>query len=326
MAHKFAKDEPKGFNNSIQKVAAVGAGGQIGRPIAEQLLKTGKHAVTALTRAGSNSPLPPGVKVASVDYDNESSLVDALKGQEFLVITLSLSAKPGTHSTLVRAAAKAGVQYVMPNAYSINFTTSEDLRRDIPVSNTVLANISEIQQLGMTSITLMNGFWYEYSLIAGPNTFGFDLDNRVVTFYDDGLKPINASTWLQCGRAVAALLSLKVLPEDADDKSMTISHYHNNTLLISSFKVSQRDMLDSIQRVTNTTDKDWKIYNEPSSERYKAGVKEMEQGKPEGFYKSMYARVFYPSADADFESHGDRLGLPVEDLDESTRFALSLKN
>ncbi|KAF9871975.1 hypothetical protein CkaCkLH20_10607 [Colletotrichum karsti] len=325
MAFRFARDAPDGFNNSIKNVAIVGAGGQIGRAIAEQLLKTGKHTVTAITRNGSETNLPDGLNKVTVSYSDESSLISALKDQEFLVITLSLSAPPGTHSALVRAAAKAGVKYVMPNAYSINFTTSGALRRDIPVGNTVLANIAEIQQSGLTSITLMNGFWYEYSLIAGTATFGFDLDNHIATFYDDGKKAINTSTWAQCGRAVASLLGLKVLPEDEDDESTTISDFHNKTMFVSSFKISQRDMLDSIQRVTNTTDNDWRIYNEPTDERYKAGMREMDQGKREGFYKSMYARVFYPSGDADFESDGDRLGLPTEDLDESTRYALSLQ-
>ncbi|KAH0431436.1 hypothetical protein CcaCcLH18_07052 [Colletotrichum camelliae] len=323
---KYARDAPEGFRNSIENVAVVGAGGQIGRAIAVQLLKTGRHRVTAITRSGSSNSLPEGLEKAFVDYNNEESLIDALKGQDFLVITLSLSAAPGTHSALVRAAAKAGVRYVMPNAYSINFTTSENLRRDIPVGNTVLANIAEIQQAGMTSITLMNGFWYEYSLIAGPATFGFDLDNRIITFYDDGKKAINTSTWVQCGRAVASLLSLKVLPENEDDKSTTISEFHNKTLFVSSFKISQKEMFDSVKRVTSTTDDDWRIYFEPTEARYKAGMEDMERGKPEGFYRSMYARVFFPSGDADFESDGDRLGLPVEDLDESTRYALSLRN
>ncbi|WQF83878.1 Putative NAD(P)-binding domain, NAD(P)-binding domain superfamily [Colletotrichum destructivum] len=321
MAEGFAKDAPQGFRNYVKNVAIVGAGGNIGRALAEQLLKTGKHTVTAITRTDSTSSPPHGVKIASVNYQNHDSLVAALKGQDFLIITLSLSAAPGTHTSLVRAAAEAGVPYVMPNAYSIN-VHSEGIQRDVPIAKVVLENIAEVQKAGLKSVTLINGFWYEYSLVAGPSTFGFDLKSRTVTLYDDGRKAIDISTWAQCGRAVASLLSQKILPEDDNDRSTTISQFDNKTVFVSSFRVSQRDILDSVMRVTGTADSDWKLEHENSEKRYKDGVDELNQGKQDGFLKMLYARVFQPSGDADFESDNDLLGLPVEDLDEATRKAL----
>ncbi|TDZ39169.1 hypothetical protein CTRI78_v010640 [Colletotrichum trifolii] len=188
-------------------------------------------------------------------------------------------------------------------------------------------NIAEVRQSGLTSVAMMNGFWYEYSLVSGAETFGFDLDGRAVTMYDDGgNKAVNVSTWAHCARAVAALLSLKIVPEDEQDSSTTLSAFFNKTMLVSSFSVSQRDILSSVQRVTGTTDADWSIRYQPSGERHKEGVAELEQGIGQGFFKMLYARIFYPSGDADFDQ-GDnqKLGLPVEDLDESTRSALGLK-
>lgn len=213
----------------------------------------------------------------------------------------------------------------MPNAYSINIATSESLRKDIPVSNAVLANIAEVEQFGMTSVALMCGFWYEYSIAAGPKTFGFDLNNQAATIFDDGRQPINTSTWAQCGRAVASLLSRKILPDDENDESATISDFHNKILYVSSFKISQMDMFDSMKRVTGTTDRDWKISHVETGARYREAMEELKQGKPDGFYKSMYARVFFPSGDADFEPNSDALGLLVEDLDESTASGIALR-
>lgn len=259
-----------------------------------------------------------------IDYDNEDSIVSALRGQEFLIITLSLSAPPGTHSKLLQAAAKAGVPYVMPNAHSINFNGPESLRQDIPVGRSVLENIAEVEQRGMISITLMSGFWYEYSLAAGVPTFGFDLENRKVTLYDDGKTAVNVSTWPQCGRAVAALLSLKMLPEDENDKSVTVSQFHNKTLYVRSFKASQRDILESVEKATGATDRDWQITYQDTEVRYKEGMEELKNGNQLGFLKAMYARVFYPSGDADFEPHNKLLGLPEEDFDEVTREAVKV--
>lgn len=93
------------------------AGGTVGKYIAQELVKTGKHIVTALTRSGSTNKLPDGAIPVTVDYDNEASLVEAMKGHQILIITLAVSAPPGTQSKLIKAASKAGVPYVMPNAW-----------------------------------------------------------------------------------------------------------------------------------------------------------------------------------------------------------------
>lgn len=73
--------------------------------------------MTGITRADSDNPLPEGVIPAKVDYSDESTIVEALKGQQFFIITMNVRADPGVHKKLVDAAAKAGVPYVMPNAY-----------------------------------------------------------------------------------------------------------------------------------------------------------------------------------------------------------------
>lgn len=81
--------------------------------------------MTALTRANSDNPLPQGVIPAIVDYEDESSIVEALKGQHFFIITMHARADPGVHKMLVDAAAKAGVPYVMPNAYGSDPSNSK---------------------------------------------------------------------------------------------------------------------------------------------------------------------------------------------------------
>jgi len=49
---------------------------------------------------------------------------------------------------------------------------------------------------------------------------------------------------------------LKELPDDESDTSLTLSRWMNKPLYISSFLISQRDMLDSVNRVMGTTEKD----------------------------------------------------------------------
>lgn len=167
------------------------------------------------------------------------------------------------------------------------------------------------------------GFWYEFSLGGTADRYGFDFKERSVTFFDDGTAKINTSTWAQCGRAVAAFLSLKWLPDDELDNTSTISNWDNDVFYISSFLVSQLDMFESVKRVTGTTDSDWIISHESSAERYKEGVEAMKKGDLKGFVRFMYTRMFFPSGGGDYESgkglQNAILGLPKEDLDEATK-------
>lgn len=171
----------------------------------------------------------------------------------------------------------------------------------------------------------MCGFWYEHSL-SFRFAYGFDAEKKEATLYDDGNTKINTSTWPQCGLAVAKLLSLPILPENAMDKKLTLDQTRNKPTYISSFLISQKDMLASLLRVTGTKEADWKIEYEGSKKRFEDGEKELAAGNRLGFGKLMYARVFFPVDCGEFEDKllNEALGLPKEDLDEYTRKAMDL--
>ncbi|KAL9051806.1 MAG: hypothetical protein Q9162_005800 [Coniocarpon cinnabarinum] len=326
MALEYAKNQRSGFTNRIERVAIIGAGGQVGKHIAEAIMKTGKHTVTAITRTGSQSTLPPGIKVTHVDYDNEQSLVDGLKGQQFLFISLAVTAPHDTQDKLIKAAAKAGVPWIMPNGYGSDPLNEKYINENF-TGGVLRAGIKAVEDTGTASWIIMAcQHWYEYSLTVGAWAYGFDFANKQVTFYDDGKTPITTSTWLQCGRAAASLVSLPILPENETDKSLTLSRWRNKPLYIASFKLTQRDMLDSVERVTGTKDGEWKIDHEPVHDRFERGKKALAGGDRTGFGTTMYARCFFPQGDTNVQDKLDneRLGLPKEDLDEATERAVEL--
>lgn len=278
-----------------------------------------------MTRPDSQNKLPKGAKLAHIDYDDESTLIAALQGQQFFIITLSVTAPRGTHSKLVQAAAKACVPYVMPNCYGIDLA-NESLSKDMLTADDVRIACAEIEATGVSSWTaLVCSLWYEYSLVCGPEWFGFDFKEKKLTFYDDGNTKINTSTFEQCGRAVAALLRLKELPEDESDQRPTVSSWRNKPLYISSFLLSQKDMFESWKRVSGDKDADWMIDHEPTGERNKRGLERFEKGDRMGFGLAVFSRVFFPNGDGNYEhKHGlanTLLGLPKEDLDERTKVA-----
>lgn len=327
MSPKYAKDQPASFTNCIEKVAIVGAGGNIGSYFVRELLKTGKHTVTALTRQGSTSKLPEGVHPVVINYDDQSSLVSALRGQQFLVISLSPSAPKDTQSRLVRAAAEAGVPYIMPNTYGPD-PLNEAMMTQVVTGMPFFRIRGEIEQLGASSwVAFGCGFWYEWSLAGSADCFGCDAVKREMAFFDDGAEKITATTWAQCGRALAAFLSLKLYPVDEHDKAPAIDNWANKCLYVSSFRVSQKDMFESVKRVTGTTDADWKIEYVSSEERFKEGQEAMKKGDRGGFVRQLYARIFYPTGEGDHSRLGladEKLGLPHEDMDEATKEGLRL--
>lgn len=323
MSAQYAKDQPAGYSNHVSSIAIVGAGGTVGKYVTEALLKTGKHKVTAITREDSSNTLPEGVIVKKVNYSNPSTVVEALKGQDVFIITMNVMAPGDTEKKLIEAAAEAGVPWVLPNEWGGDPSQTQ-MGVDTFLGPAKQQARDLVVSLGKSAyLSMVSSFWYEFSLAGSESRYGFDFPTKHMTFYDEGKTAINTSTFLQCGRAVAALLSLKILPEDENDKSPTISQFRNKPVFLSSFSISQKDMFDSVLRVTGTKEQDWTIGYQDSRERYKKGLEKMKAGDRQGYAELLYARGFYPTDEANFEKrgllHNELLGLPKEDLDEATK-------
>jgi hypothetical protein len=179
----------------------------------------------------------------------------------------------------------------------------------------------EIAATGVSSyISFCTGFWYEWSL-AIPPSFGFDFPSKTATFFDDGETKISSSTWPQVGRAVAALLSLPIKPEGGNAERC-LENFKNKIVYVNSFNVSQKDMLDSVLRVTGDKLEDWTIHKEPARERWASAAKALQGGERMAYVRMMYTRIFFDDGNGNFEARkgtsNKLLKLPQESLDEAT--------
>lgn len=165
---------------------------------------------------------------------------------------------------------------------------------------------------------------YEWSL-AIPAAFGIDTLAKEATLFDGGETKITVSTWPQVGRAVAALLDLPITAEHGDH-TRCLEHFKNSVIYTGSFTVSQRDMLDSVFRVTGDKMENWNITDEPVKQRYESAIAAIKEGDRLAYVRQMYARVFYPDDSGNHEKtrglSNDLLDLPKEDLDEATKVAI----
>ncbi|KAF9691322.1 hypothetical protein EKO04_010610 [Ascochyta lentis] len=311
------------MNASIKNIAIVGGTGTIGTYIMQALLARNRFTITAISRHDSRAEFPSDIQVMRVDYDNEKSIVDALQGQDTLIITTSVFAPKDTSAKLIRAAAAAGVSWVLPN--ELGMYNTDEAANDT-IGPTKKDDRELIESLGVSSwIGISCGFWYEHSLSNGE-LYGIDIEKREVTFFDNGMQRLNTSTWSQVGRAVAALLSL---PVDLDDQpsDVTLSAYRNHMVYVSSFTVNQREIFESVKRVTSTTDEQWKIDREPAKERFEEARERMRGGDRRAFARVLYTRYFFDDAGLFEKLHGldsEKLELPKEDLDEATKRAMQL--
>ncbi|KAK1807434.1 hypothetical protein LTR12_018217 [Friedmanniomyces endolithicus] len=281
----------------FENVAIIGAGGRIGSVMAEDLLKQGKHKVTAITRPESTSKLPDGLHdVKKLEYNDHASLVKAFKGQDIVLIPMNVLAPNDSQEKLIDAAVEAGVRYIMPNEWGGDYS-DEELGRETG--------------LGPGAIAIHN-------LSGSEIRYGFDFKERKPTLFDDGKQKHSCSTWPQVGRAVAKLLSLPV-----SGPSPCLDDWKNGCVHINSFDLSQQDMFESVLRVTHTKESDWTISHENTKERYQRGQEMFKQGDWHGFGMFPYTRVFYPDGKGLWtDLDNEKLGLPKEDLDKATKVAV----
>lgn len=303
----------------------------MGSEIVKAMLAEGKLKVTAITRPDSESKMPSGVTVSKVNYDDASGLAEVLKGHDALIITMANTAPPEQSIKLVEAAAAADVAWVMPNWYG-NDGNNKELCNDTMLGPMLWNVTKRIEELGKSNwVALACGFWYEWSLFGppsmglGPLMYGFDAPNRTVTFFDNGEQKINSSTWPLAGQAVARLFAL---PINSEGSGPSISQFKSDFVFVSSFLITQKEMFESIKRVTNTSDSDWKITSEPSVSRYETARDNVQKGfDMRSFATALYTRMFFQNGDGNFEAkHGlanEALGLPKQqDLDDATRAAI----
>lgn len=71
--------------------------------------------MTAITRDESTSSFPAGVKVQRGSYTSDEFLVSALQDQDVFTAILVPMAPKDLQSGLIKAAAAAGVPWILPN-------------------------------------------------------------------------------------------------------------------------------------------------------------------------------------------------------------------
>src|SRR3569833_98327 len=229
-----------------RKIAIVGASGTIGAPTLAALLAQGIHTITAITRSESNSTFPNGVQIQKGSCTDESFLVSALRGQDVLVLMLGHGGIE-QQTPLIRAAGKAGVAYALPVEYS-----SDPEATDLVAASPFLGFRKHFrllaEEVGVSWICIANNPWIDWSLAAG--FWKIDIKGRRATLLWGGNTKFVTTTLDATAKGIASVLSL---PE------AELAEYKNKSVYLMSFRTTQREILESVLRATQTTEADWAI-------------------------------------------------------------------
>ncbi|CAG8224194.1 unnamed protein product [Penicillium salamii] len=220
------------------KVALVGASGNVGPAVLEQLLIAGFD-VTVLTRQGSDHTFDPRAHVAKVDYESLDSIKNALTGQEVVVSTLNAGAVPlAIHLRIIDAAVAAGVKRFVPSEFGSNTVNPQTAK--LPVFGDKI-NVQEhlkkaSQDSGLSYSLLITGPFLDWGL---KNGFILNLSGPVVPLYDGGERPFSSTTLSGVGKGVVGIIN-------------NLDFTKNTAVYIDEARVSQKELLRLSGKATDT--------------------------------------------------------------------------
>ncbi|CCT75512.1 uncharacterized protein FFB20_03695 [Fusarium fujikuroi] len=293
-----------------RKIAIIGSNGHVGQPTVKALLAPGIHTITAVQRIEATSKFPPEVIVKCGDLKDESFLASTLQGHDAFVLMPPLPHLVSLQELAVRAAAKAGVRYILPAEFG-----PEPFASKLIEDNQLLQDKKKIrdpiEELAVGPFLDMNtGLW------------GIDVESRKATIWKGAVGKVNTSSVARTGQATAAVLSLP---------GRDFSRYKNQAFYIPSFHLSQKELLLAVQKATGTADQDWEIdYQDVNDALRDCNGKIQEKDATAPFVK-FFLTHFREGSGGDFESKVDvseveklhEIGLQREALNDVLERAVS---
>jgi len=290
---------------SIKNVIIIGASGNLGPSILNAFLKDSSFNTTVLSRQGSSSTFPEGVKVIRADYDSHDSLKEAFQGQD-AVLSLVGGMALGDQNKLIDAAIAAGVKRFLPSEYGSN-VYDERAREIVPVFEPKFETIKYLKtkekEISWTGIA--TGPFFDWGLRVA--FLGFDGKSRTATLFDDGEAVFSSTNLNQIG--IATVNALK-------NSDLTKNQY----VYISGFQTTQKEMLAAAEKVTGTK---WTVNKVNVKEHIEQGRAKLQSGDHSGIMYLIQGATFGKEQQlGDFSSLGlwnEKLGVPKEGLEETVK-------
>lgn len=240
---------------SIQKVALLGADGNLGPSILKALVSHGFN-VTVLKRKSSKSQTSYPNQVTVSDGFEVDELVPALRGHDAAIIAIR-SSDTDLQIRFADACLKAGVKRMIPADFGSVDSSSPLTQELVPLykqKTFVREHLIKLSQQSsdFTWTSLVCGHFFDWSL----EFLHVWLQERKADILDDGESKWSASTLAQIGEATARILERPDVTK-------------NKMIYIQSFLISQNQVVESFEKATGSK---W-TRNVFDSDTYRAGEK-----------------------------------------------------
>ncbi|KZV86118.1 NAD(P)-binding protein, partial [Exidia glandulosa HHB12029] len=221
------------------------AGGPFGTAMLDELLKCGWH-VVILARTPSAIPLRPNSTVVQLDLGNHSALVEAMRGAQVVMCSVSGRARTGVDSfemqkPLIDAAISAGVRRYIPSEWATDHDhPAAQALPDLVYGSRrkVMRYLKEKAASGEIEYTLFfSGVLFDWALRNG--WFGFDISKRHARIVNSGDLRRVVSSNAACAHATARALSLEHFDATANRSLRTVGGF-----------ISQNEVLAVLERLT----------------------------------------------------------------------------
>lgn len=226
------------MSSPFKNIVIIGASGAIGSILLEAFLNTPSVTVTVIQRASSTKTVfPQSARIITIpdDYPHDA-LVAAFTNQD-AVINCVTTLAVRTQLRIISAAVEAGVRRFVPSEYGLN--NNNPAARAL---NSVFREKGEVQDYlrtlehRMEWMAVANGMWLKWS--ATHEFLGMHIAERKFVFWDDGEGLFSTTTEENTALAVVNALTKK-WEETA-----------NKVVWLSDFAVSQKQLLEAVERFT----------------------------------------------------------------------------
>ncbi|KAI1049692.1 hypothetical protein LB505_011849 [Fusarium chuoi] len=303
-----------------RKIAIIGSSGHVGQPTVKALLASGIHTITAVQRIEATSKFPSEVIVKCGDLTDESFLASTFQGHDAVVLMLPLPHLVSLQESAVRAAAKAGVRYILPAEFG-----PDPFAPKLIEDNQLLQDKKKIrdliEELGVSSwISVAVGPFLDMNIKSG--LWGIDVEKRKAAIWTGAVGKVNTSSVAHTGQATAAVLSLP---------GRDLSRYKNKAFYVPSFHLSQKELLLAVQKVTGTADQDWDIDYQDVNDALRDCEGKIQEKDATAPFVKFFLTHFREGSGGDFESKVDvsevkklcEIGLQKEAVDDVLRRTVS---
>ncbi|PON23685.1 hypothetical protein TGAM01_v207332 [Trichoderma gamsii] len=259
---------------AYRNVALVGASGNIGKIILEELVADGSFNITVISRKDSSATFPARVTVYKSDF-SDRDLEAAFKGQDAVISALG-NAGFGEQKKVVDAAISAGVKRFLPSEFSASSQDAGVLQL-LPLfapKAEFIEYLKAKQSANFSWTGIATSLLFDWGLANG--FLEFDLANKTATIWDGGNKKFTLTNEQDLGAATAAVLKK---PEETANKY----------LFISSVETTQNEILAALEEITGAK---WTVNNTTTKEQVDAANQKLGAGDFNGALALVRATSF----------------------------------